>query len=224
MLIPIARNIWHKQHHFSVSGVPISSRMTIIKLTSGQIFLHSPVPLDLAEKESIDALGEVKFIIAPNRFHHLFDGDLAALYPQASLFGVPGLAKKRPDLGKLQILTPAPGHWAPELEYLMFNGIPAANETIWFHTPSGSLIITDLCQWWRGDIGWRAALWNTLVGTRKKLNVPRTIRSLVRDPAAAKASAQQILQWPIQRIILAHNSIIEEDAHAKLRDAFRHFK
>ena len=223
MLVPITQNLWSIQHHFLVSGVPATSRMTVVRLENGDLWLHSPVPLHREDKAALDALGEVKAIVAPSKLHHLFAGPMAEMYPQAKLYGAPGLAKKRPDLRGLLPLEAAPGNWAPELSYHLFQGIPAANETVWFHAPSGTLILTDLCQWWRGSIGWKALLWNLAVGTRKQFNVPRTVRALVRDREAARTSAQQILQWPITRIVMAHNTIIEENAKAQLTHAFRHF-
>ncbi|MFZ6814834.1 DUF4336 domain-containing protein [Undibacterium sp. Rencai35W] len=223
MFLSLTDNIWHVQHAFVVSGVPITSRMTIIRLTSGALWVHSPVPVDSTTKAQIDALGPVEFIVAPSKAHHLFAKKFAEHYPSANLYGAPGLADKRPDLRRLQTLTPEPGIWAPELSYLLFNGIPFANETVWFHMPTKTLVLTDLCQWWQGDLPWQSRLWNGLTGVRQRFDVPRSVRMLVRDKAAAKVSAGKILEWPIQRIVMAHNSVIEQNAHSELERAFRHF-
>ena len=58
---------------------------------------------------------------------------------------------------------------------------------------------------------------------RQQFDVPRTVRLLVKDKAAARKSAEQILQWPIERIIVAHNSIIEQNAKILLEQAFKRF-
>jgi hypothetical protein len=39
----------------------------------------------------------------------------------------------------------------------------------------------------------------------------------------AAGSARVILQWPFTRVITAHNSIVEQDAHAAVERAFKRF-
>ena len=104
----------------------------------------------------------------------------------------------------------------------MFEGIPLANETDWFHAPSGTLILTDLCQWMQGDdLPLATVLYAKLTAVRHQLNVPRTVRLLVRDKVAARASAAKLLQWPIQRVVVAHNVVLETDAKAQLERALQ---
>ena len=47
----------------------------------------------------------------------------------------------------------------------------------------------------------------------------RLIRSVTKDRARAGASAEQILEWPIERVIMAHGAIIEDEALPTLRSA-----
>ncbi|OYU46570.1 MAG: hypothetical protein CFE44_01400 [Burkholderiales bacterium PBB4] len=224
MLQALAPNLWHTTHHFKANGLAISSRMTVVRLANGTLWLHSPVPIDAALQTELKSLGEVSAIVAPNKMHHLFAGDCAALYPRAQLFGAPGLRRKRPDLTQMQDLpAPGTGPWCPELDHLVFGGIPLANETDWFHAPSGTLILTDLCQWMDGDLSWATVLFAKATGARDRLDVPRTVRLLVRDPAAAHASAVQLLRWPTQRLVVAHNVVIENRAHAQLAQALKRF-
>jgi hypothetical protein len=221
MLEEIAPQIWYTTHAFTVNGVPTTTRMTVVRLHGKHLWLHSPVPIDTTLRRELMALGEVRYIVAPSKVHHLFAGECADLFPQARLFGAPGLREKRKDLTRMEDLPAAHGmDWWPDLDYVLFEGIPLANETDWFHTPSGTLILTDVCQWWRGDLPWQADWYARLTGVRHQLNLPHTVRLLTRNKLAARASAQRILQWPIKRVIVAHNAIIEHDAHAALTKAF----
>ena len=63
----LARNLWVINRPFKLSyvGVEIGTRMTCAPL--GGLFLHSPVKLDPVLRNSLDALGEVRAIIAPNK-------------------------------------------------------------------------------------------------------------------------------------------------------------
>lgn len=223
-LIALAPDIWHVTHDFKVGWLPVSTRMTVVRLGGGGLWLHSPIPLDEVLRAEIESLGRVEAIVAPNKMHHLFLAECAAAFPSAAVYGAPGLPAKRPDLQQLRVLTreSQPG-WKDQLDQVFFEGIPFANETLWFHRPSATLIVTDLVQLCAGELAWSARLYASLTGVRRELAIPRTVRALVRDRDAARRSAERILAWPIQRVILAHNSIVEADAHEQVSRALAPF-
>lgn len=219
MLVPIAANIWHAQRNFVVAGMTMSARMTVVRLDDGALWLHSPILIDDALRAALDAIGPVQYVIAPNKAHHLFAKKTLALYPQARLFGAPGLDEKRPDLPVTPLVAAAPPAWAGQIDQVFMAGIPLLNETVFFHTASGTAIFTDVCQMWTGKLGWKETLFARLTGVRNTLTVPRTIRFLVKDKAALRSSALAVLAWPVQRVVVAHNSVVEGGAHAALKRA-----
>lgn len=224
MLQSLAPDIWYARHSFTTAGVPVTSTMTVVRLRDGGLWLHSAVPLVDGLREQLEALGTVKFVVAPNLTHHLFAKKALAAFPQARLFGPAALRAKRPDLPQMNDLSPgAQAEWAGDIDQVFFGGVPMTDETAFFHKPSGTLILTDLCQWWRGELSWKARLVAHLTGVRGKLAVPRSIRLVVRDREHARRSAAQILQWPIERLVVAHNSVIEQDAMPHVRDALSYF-
>lgn len=221
MLQEIAPNIWHQQHAFTVIGMKLTSRMTVVRFTDGRLWVHSPVPLTAPVREQLAGLGTVAFIVAPNKLHHLFAGDCARAFPDAKLYGAPGLAKKRPDLHNLQTLQPvADPEWANDLDQVFVEGIPVAHETVWYHKQSRTVIMTDLCQLWTGKLDVFAKLYANLTGVRRQLAVPRTVRAAIKNREATLASTRRILAWPFERVIMAHNSIVDKDAHAAVERAF----
>lgn len=224
MLQAIAPGLWHLQHGFSVLGIGLTSRMTVVRFADGRLWLHSPVPLSAPVREQLAALGEVAFIVAPNKVHHLFAGEAAKAFPAAALYGAPGLAQKRPGLRNLRTLAPAAEpEWAGELDQVFADGFPFANETVFYHKASRTVIMTDLCQCWTGDLNVPAKLYARATGVRGHLRVPRTIRAAIRDRAAFAASARRILAWPFERVIMAHDAIVDKGAHAALERAFAEF-
>jgi hypothetical protein len=60
------------------------------------------------------------------------------------------------------------------------------DETLWFHPASGSLIATDVLQYWQGPLSLPVRMYLGLTGGYERLTVPRTVRLLVRDRAAAQ--------------------------------------
>jgi hypothetical protein len=224
MLTQIAPNLWHMERGFSAAGLPVSSRMTVVRFDDGRLWLHSPVRFDEAVADQLRALGTVSWIVAPNRAHHLFAKHAQRMFPQAVLYGAPGLAAKRPDLaGLVELGDTVPPEWQHELDQAVIRGMPFVNEVVWFHKATQTLIMTDVLQCWSGDLDWKTAAYARLTGVRAKLDVPRTVRLVTRDKAKAAGSARTILQWPFTRVITAHNSIVEQDAHAAVEKAFKHF-
>lgn len=224
MLEAIAPNLWHLQHQFSALGMGISSRMTVVRFDDGRLWLHSPVPLSAPVREQLAALGTVAYIVAPNKMHHLFAVDCARAFPAARLYGAPGLAQKRPRVRNLHTLAPQVlPEWANDLDQVFVDGFPFANETVWYHKASRTVIMTDLCQWWTGELDLLASAYAHLTGVRRELAVPRTIRAGIKDPAALGASARRILAWPFDRVIVAHNAVIDSGAHGAVERALARY-
>jgi hypothetical protein len=224
MLIQIAPNLWHLERGFKVAGMPISSRMTVVRFEDGRLWIHSPVRFSEAVADQLRALGQVAWIVAPNRAHHLFVRHAQRMFPDAALYGAPGLAAKRPDLaGMIELGEAIEPEWAQDLEQVVIRGMPFVNEVVWFHKASQTLIMTDVLQCWSGKLPRLARLYARLTGVRNHIDVPRTVRLVTRDKRLAAGSARAILRWPFTRVITAHNSIVEHGAHAAAARAFGRF-
>ncbi|MBK6472983.1 MAG: DUF4336 domain-containing protein [Betaproteobacteria bacterium] len=222
MLHRLADDLWHITHGFKAGGISLTSRMTVVRLPDNKLWLHSPIPISDALRKEIDAIGTVAHIVAPSKTHHLFLPSSLAAFPKANLYGAPGLRAKRPDLVSMRELPAdevAP--WAPALQHIVVEGIPFGNETVWFHVPSATLIVTDFFQWWQGDLPWTARLYATLTGVRSGLAVPRTVRALARDREAVRSSAARLQRWPFVRVVMAHNAVLEVESKAQVATALR---
>lgn len=216
----IADGVWVISYQFSNKGMQVSTRMTVIQLADGSLFAHSAVPLTAEQKAELDSLGPLRHIVAPSALHHLFVPALAQLYPQAALYGPQAVLRKHPELPQMQLIPrdeSAP--WAGQLQCLHVDGIPMLQETMWFHPASGSLIATDILQCWQGPLSLPVRLYLGLTGGHERLTVPRTVRLLVKDKAALQASIEPIENWPVQRVILLHNSVIDSQPRQCLREA-----
>ena len=223
---PIAEGVWSLTHHFRNMGMPVSTRMSVMRLADGSLLAHSAVPLSEAQRQQLDSLGPLRTIVAPNAVHHFFIGDVLKHYPDCSIYGPASLRDKRPDLTQLQPLPERASSrdpWAPDVSHVNMGGIPALDESEWFHHPSGTLFMSDICQCWTGPLAAPLRLYLGLIGGRDHLTVPRTARLLTKDKAAAQQGAQAVLAWPIQRIVLLHNSVLTQTPQAALQEAFKVF-
>ena len=90
--------IWIAEAPLRFYGVPFGTRMTVVRLADGGLLVHSPLDPVPPLRAEIDALGPVRYVVSPNKLHHLFLGGFLQAYPSAQLFAPPGLASKRRDL------------------------------------------------------------------------------------------------------------------------------
>ena len=198
-----------------------STRMTIVKLSDGGLFLHSPIRLDDGLREELDGLGEVRAVAAPNKAHHLFVGDCREAYPKAKIYAAPGLPEKRKDLRFDGLLADEPRiKWRGDLEQRRIQGMPMLNEVAFFHPSSRTLILTDLAFNVPKGRSWGIPLVFRLMGAGGRFGPHRFIRWMIRDQQAARASMGMILRWDFDRLIVAHGDVVESGGKKKLRDAF----
>jgi hypothetical protein len=218
MITFVPGRIWIEERPQRFFGMPMGTRMTVIKLAAGGLFVHSPVTPDAAVETLIAREGEVRFVIAPNRLHHLYVTPFLAAHPEAELWIVEELVKKRRDLKPAGVLgdTPPPA-WADEIDQCLFSGSIFQNEAIFLDKPSGTLIVVDLLESVHRSDPWYYRLVGRMLGTYEHPTLTRDQRLCFRDREAARASAERILSWEFERIILAHGQLIERDG----KDIFR---
>src|SRR5262249_11895661 len=139
-------NIWIAAMPLSFGGLRVGTRMTVVRLASGDVLLHSPVRLTLPLRAEIDAIGPVRHIVCPNLFHHLYAGEAQAAWPQARLHAPAKLKAKRKDLRIDALLSDTPDlDWQDELVPVTITGSMLA-ETVLYHAPSHTLITSDVIE------------------------------------------------------------------------------
>lgn len=218
----VPETLWVVQIPLRTYGLEIGTRMTLCRLSSGDLWVHSPIPPDRSLCNQIDALGSVQFIVAPNRHHHFFIRDFITAYPNALLFGSPDLPDKRPDLSFDGVLgeQPEPG-WQPDLEQAPIRGNCFHDEIVFLHRQSGTLIVADLCMTGSPEqpLLTRLVLW--LAGIYQKPGPPIDVKLAYANRSAARASFKKVMDWDFDKMILAHGPLIYSNAKAVLYQAYR---
>lgn len=202
-------------------GVRMNTRMTVLRLANGKLLVHSPIRGDASLYQAIDALGDVAYVVAPNRLHHLFFGPWAERYPDARTFGPPGLAEKMPNLRIDEVLTDdAPPAWANEMEQLVVQGAPKMSEVAFFHKGTKTLIVSDLFFNIVHPANLATKVLLTFTGARGKLARSRVWSMMKEDDAAFQASTRKVLAWDFDMLVMAHGDIVGERADEKARAAW----
>jgi hypothetical protein len=204
-------------------GFPYPTRMTLIRLSDGSLWVWSPVPLSPALKAEIDALGAVRHVVSPNLLHHLFLGEWKKAYPEARLYASPGLGRRRKDLAfDAEVGDSADPAWAADIDQVAVRGSVAMTEVVFFHHASRTAIFADLIESLPGDWlrGWRGLLARLDGITAQNPGAPREWRLTFLRRRTARAALKRILAWPIERVVIAHGDPVTAGGHGFVRRAF----
>lgn len=214
----LAPDLWVVERPLRYHGLEIGARMTVLRFDGGDLLLHSPVAIDAELRRALDALGRVRYAVAPNRMHHLFIGEVSAAWPEVRLYAAPGLEAKRADVAWHAVLGDrAPAEWRGQLEHVFFGGFPQVAEVDFFHPPSRTLLLSDVAFHVGAESPPLTRLAFRLLGAYGRLAPTLLERRQIRDRAAARASLERILAWDFDRVIVAHGGVLETGGRAALR-------
>lgn len=213
-------DLWVCDRSFRVAGMEIGTRMTVVRLDDGGLFLHSPVALTPALRAELEAIGPIRHAVAPNLHHYLYLSEYRDL-PDVRLYASPGLAEKARKLRFDETLgDEAPSAWRGQIDQHCFQGAPFMREVAFFHRKSGSLMLADLCFNYVEHPQFLARSWLRLMGGLGRFGPPRHIRLFFRDKAAARRSIDTILAWDVRRVIVTHGVVLQQSAKRVLRASF----
>lgn len=208
----------------SFYGFPYPTRMAVARLSDGNAWVWSPIALTEELANSVEAVGPVRYIVSPNKIHHLFLSEWVDRWPDARLYAPPGLARKKPDLHFDVELgdKPDPG-WAADIDQVIFRGSVAMEEVAFFHRESQTAIICDLIQRHPKSamLGWKGMLMklDSLVGEHG--STPREWRASFLRRGPARAARDTVLGWEAERLLIAHGECAQRGATPIIAAALR---
>jgi len=223
-LEPFGNEIWLSAGPTVESlGFRYPTRMAVIRLEGGGLFVWSPIALSPELRSAVDALGPVRFIATPTALHHVFLPEWKEAYPDAVLFAAPGSRARRKDIAFDADLGDVPAdRWAGQIDQVqMRNAI--ATEVVFFHLKSATVLFADLIQnfppgWFQG---WQAFIARLDGMIAAEPQVPRKFRVAFTNRKAARAGLERILVWPAEKVIMAHAEPVRVGSHAFIERAFR---
>ncbi len=213
--------IWIKEYPISYAGAKFNARMTIIRLSNGNLLIHSPCLIDKATKRMIEKLGKVEFIVAPGSYHYFYVSSAQNAFPDAETLICPGIETKKPELNFDWFLGDRPDRrLQDDFEQVLVRGNRCIWEVAFYHKISKTLILVDLIenitdQTEDVNTNWILKLWWKVI--LRMWNNPKPAPEYQLgwfNKKAAASSLKQILNWDFERIIIAHGDLIEKNAKA----------
>jgi hypothetical protein len=222
-----AKNIW------IVDGPPVrdcgvmfTTRMTVVKLCDGSLWVSSPVPAPFDTLKRITESGPVRYLVAATPRHVWRLEGWHTLFPEAQLWAprTTLFTLKKGCLPFTGILGDEPPHgWAHDLDQFAFKGNPLIEEVLFFHKESRTVILDDLIQinpivkgkFLRNALFKLAGVASPHGGVALDIRLSFTNRNL------ARRSLEKLLSWDFDKLIIAHGVCIEKDAKPFVERAFR---
>jgi hypothetical protein len=226
----VAEDVWIVDSGpLTAMGLEVPVRMTVIRLASGEIWLHSPTHYVELLKDQIERLGPIHHLVAPNIAHWMFVKEWADRCPTAQTWAAPGLRQRSAVIKSGVMLDhdlgdSAPRVWARDLDQLVFAAGFGVNEVAFLHRSTRTLILTDLVENLEPEkLGLVARPLAGLAGaTAPNGMAPVHYRfAMNRRRERAKVAARQLLEWNPRRVIFAHGSWFDSDGTPRLRRSLR---
>ena len=207
--------------------LPFSTRMTVVRLSNKDLFLHSPIKFDSRLAEEVAGLGAIRHLVSPNQFHYAHIGEWAKAFPNSVSWASPRVRERararRVDVDFARDLEAnSPEEWRGEIDQMLFPG-GYFKEFIFFHKPTKTLILADtiinieldkVVEPWRTATkltGMYHPYGEIFFGMRLPLLLQRQ---------KAEAAIRKIHSWQPERILLSHGRCFDTDADAVIRRIF----
>lgn len=206
--------------------IPFPTRMTVIRLPSGEIWVHSPIAWHDCLAAAVAQLGRVSCLIAPNTLHYWYLPDWQKGFPAARSYCPPGLVAKtrRPTRIDEELGETAPRAWADSIAQCLVCGT-LLTEVDFFHHPSRTLILTDLIENFepcRIHTRWLRWVIRLAGASDPDGKAPYDMQlNFLGHRHQVRSAVRRMIEWNPERIILAHGRCYDRDGLSELKRAFR---
>ena len=217
--------------YVSVAGMkmpwPFTTRMTVVQLGIGDLFLHSPIAFDATLAKQLGPLGRVRHLVSPNCGHYAHIGEWARAFPEAITWASPGVRERAHsqhiDIHFERDLDPiAPPEWRDEIDQTIIPGF-VSDEVVFFHKETKTLILADTIMNFEPDkIGQPYRLITRLFGVSSPSGgMPVDLR-LAFWPSKRKVrpAVESILSWQPEHIILSHGRCFKGNGSREIERVF----
>lgn len=218
-LLPLGSEIWIAAGpSVCCHGVPFPTRMTVVRLANGDLWVHAPVPVKQDELSALESLGRVGYLVAETRMHIWRLEQWAALFPNAERWGPPRIPHHEQFFTHVLCDEP-PRSWVGEIDQLVFRGSRYTDEVYFLHRASQMLLVGDFIQ----NFPRRGPIFDALLrlGGLWEGGTPIDIRAtFIGKMAEGRISRDRILAWNFNQVVLAHGTCVEHGAKRFVERAF----
>jgi len=206
-------------------GLMFTTRMVIVKLPDGSLWLSSPVSVPFDTLQRITELGVVRYLVAATPRHVWRLEAWHTLFPEAELWAsrTTPFTLKKDHLSVTGILGDVPHQgWAEDIDQLAFKGNRLIEEVVFFHKQSRTVMLDDLIQIHptvKGKV-FRNALFKIEGVAAPNGGVGLDMRLSFTNRTLARRSLDRLLSWDFDKLIIAHGMCVEKNGKRFVERAF----
>lgn len=203
--------------------IPCPTRMTVVRLNNGMVWLHSPIVHDAGLAAAIGRLGPIEFLIAPNTLHHRYIPAWSAMVPEAKIYAPGSLLPSLKPHSAMPLIDQAPRDYGEDIDQFVIE-LPKFAEAVFFHRSSKTLIVTDLMQSFEQDRFSNRFIANLMkrsgaTGPSYEPSIELRFWARRHHPLIVEA-LERIKAWAPERVVMAHGRLIRNGAAAQVDRAF----
>lgn len=200
---------WCADRFVEIAGMLVPIRMTVLRGPDGRVLVYAPVAMDEALAEAVDGLGQLAWVVVPNRHHTSFACDYLRHFSQATAVGPPF----ENHSGLLD-------EWRPWFDTHVVRPCDGFVELCGFHLNSRTLVLCDLSHNIASGGRRLSRLLKIMRMWRRFRPSPLQRLAVMRDQAALNAFFEWAMARPFVRISMAHGDVVSHDAREAFYQAF----
>jgi hypothetical protein len=207
----LEENLWRVEG--AVPGMPLKRVMTVARLQRGGLVVHNAMALAEETMRELESLGNIEFIIVPNRWHRLDAKAFGTRYPNAQVIA--------PSGGKKKVSEVIDPHGGSELlpsdetvSLVELDGTKGHEFVMTVRSPSGgtTLVFTDAVFNMPHLPGAQGFILKHITQSSGGPCVSRVARLfLIKDKRAFASHLERLATPELTRIIVAHHEVISNE-------------
>lgn len=230
----VTTDVWTFSRPLSLfNRIPVGGRSTAIKLQDGSVWILASTPLTADTGRKLGELGEVKYIVAGNAFHHMFLKGYKDAYPDAKVIGPEEVNAKKVSEGwqlhaTFSAAQPDLKHgFEDEIEHCFFSA-QKNKDTAFYHKASKTVIAADLLfnlpPTEQYALSQTSPNFPILSGFKPNSWIMRAfVWSQERNRATMQQDVHKVASWDFERFIPCHGNVIETNAKQAWKDAYQRY-
>lgn len=221
----LADNLWRVQG--AVPGMSLKRTMTVVRRADGSLLLHSPIALDQAAQQQLEALGAISVVVVPNAGHRLDAPAYKARYPGLVTFCPRG---GRSKIAEVLAVDGTYDDYVDDgtVRFETLDGVGGSEGAMIVRSDDGvSVVLNDVVMNMDTKKDLLGYLFTTVLGSAPGPRVSRLARLVyVKDQPALRRHLERLAATPaLQRLIVSHEKVASgPDAAAALREAATYLK
>lgn len=218
-LTQVADNILTVVGEIGMPLMTLPRRMTLVRLRDGALVVFSAIALDEDEMRALEAFGRPAFLIVPNDHHRMDARIWKQRYPAIRVIAPEGAREA------VEEAVPVDGTQGdfgdPDVRFVTVPGTDARESALEVRGADGlTLVLNDIVGNIRDEHGLGGWLLRRMGFAGDAPHVPGPVKfNMVADKPALAAQLRRWAGEPaLERILVSHGAMIDEDPAAALRD------